>query len=159
MVGGQCTHRSKILQDGRNAQKMLKNLTKKIGRRDSVNSAGRRDSENNFGRPAGFGKLFRAKKRSGSQMKDQVMTMKTHTESSKSELSSRGKRLFKVSFKKTNERTNERTDVQPYRTNHRIGRRQKKLLRNFFGGHFFCWRVDSSETDVKLDFSWCRTRF
>ena len=41
-------------------------------------SDGRRDSENNFGR----------KKRSVSQMKDQVMTMKTHTESSKSELSS-----------------------------------------------------------------------
>ena len=40
-------------------------------------SDGRQDSENNFGR----------KKRSVSQMKDQVMTMKTHTESSKSELS------------------------------------------------------------------------
>ena len=34
--------------------------------------------------------------RSVSKMKVQVMTMKTHTESSKSELSSRGKRPFKV---------------------------------------------------------------
>ena len=86
---------------------MSKNFTKKNGRRDSgkknrpaggirekisaggirenisaggirkIISDGRRDSENNFGR----------KKRSVSQMKDQVMTMKTHTESSKSELS------------------------------------------------------------------------
>ena len=30
------------------------------------------------------------------QTTDQVMTIKTHTESSKKELSSRGKRLFKV---------------------------------------------------------------
>ena len=36
------------------------------------------------------------KKRSVSKMKDQVVTIKTHTESSKSELSSRGKRQFKV---------------------------------------------------------------
>ena len=36
-------------------------------------------------------------KQSVSQMIDLVMTMKTHTESSKSELSSRGKRPFKVS--------------------------------------------------------------
>ena len=79
----------------------------------------------------------KAKQRSASKMKVQVMTIKTHTESSKSELSSRGKRLFKVSFKKTNERTNERTDVQPYRTNNPIGRRQNKLLRNFFWRPFF----------------------
>ena len=51
-----------------------------------INSAGRRDSENDFGRPAGLG--FGQKQRSVSQMKDQVMTMKAHTESSKSELSS-----------------------------------------------------------------------
>ena len=36
------------------------------------------------------------KKQSVSQTIDQVMTIKTHTESSKSELSSRGKRPFKV---------------------------------------------------------------
>ena len=78
--------------------KNVKKFNKKNGRRDSgkkksaggirenisaggirkIISDGRRDSENNFGR----------KKRSVSQMKDQVMTMKTHTESSKSELSS-----------------------------------------------------------------------
>ena len=38
----------------------------------------------------------KTKKQSTSKMKDQVMTIKTHTESSKSELSSRGKRPFKV---------------------------------------------------------------
>ena len=37
------------------------------------------------------------KKQSVSKMIDLVMTIKTHTESSKSELSSRGKRPFKVS--------------------------------------------------------------
>ena len=36
------------------------------------------------------------KKRSVAQIKDQVVRMKTHTESSKSELSSRGKQPFKV---------------------------------------------------------------
>ena len=39
----------------------------------------------------------KAKKQSVSQMIDLVVTIKTHTESSKSELSSRGKRPFKVS--------------------------------------------------------------
>ena len=41
--------------------------------------------------------VFFTKKQSVSQMIDLVMTIKTHTESSKSELSSRGKRPFKVS--------------------------------------------------------------
>ena len=69
----------------------LKNLIKK----DRPAGFGK----NIFGRPAGFGKIFsvgrrdsennfRAKKRSVAQIKDQVMTIKTHTESSKSELSS-----------------------------------------------------------------------
>ena len=43
-----------------------------------------------------FLKQSNTKKRSRSQMIDQVMTIKTSTESSKTELSSRGKRPFKV---------------------------------------------------------------
>ena len=42
-------------------------------------------------------KNFR-QKRSVAQIKDQVVRIKTHTESSKSELSSKGKRPFKVSI-------------------------------------------------------------
>ena len=38
----------------------------------------------------------KSKKPTLAQTIDQVMTIKTHTESSKTELSSRGKRLFKV---------------------------------------------------------------
>ena len=41
----------------------------------------------------------RKKKLSLSQTIDRVMTIKTHTESSKTELSSKGKRPFKVWFK------------------------------------------------------------
>ena len=44
-----------------------------------------------------LGTFVFAKKQSVSQMIDLVMTIKTHTKSSKSELSSRGKRPFKVS--------------------------------------------------------------
>ena len=49
-------------------------------------------------RPTSLAKKKRKKrnKRSVSQTIDQVMTIKTHTESSKSELSSGGKRPFKV---------------------------------------------------------------
>ena len=52
-----------------------------------------------------------------SQTIDLAVTIKTHTESSKSELSSRGKRPFKVLDFSTNGRTNGRTDG---RTNRRM---------------------------------------
>ena len=66
-----------------------------------------------------------------SQTIDLAVTIKTHTESSKSELSSRGKRPFKVLDFSTNGRTNGRTDG---RTNEQTNGYFLKFLNflNFF---------------------------